>query len=131
VPSRPIDCKKVMLVDDDADVRESVTEVLEDEGYTLATARNGREAIELLRSPASTTMPCLILLDLMMPVMNGLEFRREQMRDAELASIPVLVFSADGNADGKASALRVAGCLRKPVRLDEVLDAIARHCVGA
>lgn len=80
-----------MVIDDDADIRESITDVLEMRGYRVQSAVNGRQALDLLREG---TRPCVILLDLMMPVLNGWEFRAEQTRDERLKTVPVVVIPA-------------------------------------
>ena len=122
------DCQRmVLVVDDDASIRESLADLLGDEGYRVATAANGAEALSLLRPPARLR-PCVILLDLMMPVMNGQEFYAEQQRDPALAVIPVVVISADKNLASKVPGLN-GQFLAKPVGLDAVLDALGRHCV--
>src|SRR3954470_12387725 len=92
--------KRVLVVDDDPDIRESVRLVLEDEGYEVEEAADGAAALALLR--AATTRPDVILLDLMMPVMNGWQFRAAQLADDDLADIPVIVLSADSNLSEKA-----------------------------
>ncbi len=115
----------LLVVDDDAAIRESLSELLRDEGYLVVTAANGREALERLREAGAA--PCLIILDLMMPVMSGEEFYDEKQRDPALADIPVVVVSADGNLRKKAA--RFGGeCLAKPVKFDVVLDTVERHC---
>jgi len=81
----------ILVVDDDEDLRESFAGVLEDAGYEAASAGNGREALDFLRS---SPPPCLVLLDLMMPVMDGLSFITEKEADSELANIPVVVITA-------------------------------------
>jgi CheY-like chemotaxis protein len=111
----------ILIVEDDHDIREALTQILEDEGYPVRGASNGREALDVA---AAGPPPSLILLDLMMPIMNGWQFRAEQMKDARLASVPVLVISADPNLQPKASALGVAGILKKPIALDDLLSAI-------
>ncbi len=121
------DCqRRVLVVDDDAGIRESLAEALTDEGYRVTTANNGAEALDLLRAPTEPR-PCVILLDLMMPVMSGHEFYREQQRDPALAGIPIVVISADGNLARKAGAFG-GEFLSKPVRLDTVLVVLGRHC---
>jgi CheY-like chemotaxis protein len=122
-------CHGVLLVEDDGDIRECVAEVLEEEGYAVASVGNGREALDHLRSEAQLP-PCLIILDLMMPVMDGWQFRLEQLKDPLLASIPVVVLTADGNALSNASAMHAAGALTKPVRLEHLLGEVARHCLA-
>jgi CheY-like chemotaxis protein len=113
----------ILVVEDDADVRETLVLVLESEGFDVRAARDGREALEVLRGGFR---PRLILLDLMMPVMNGWEFRAEMKRDPELASIPVVFVSALEPAPDRAAALDAAGFLHKPFDLDELLETVER-----
>jgi CheY-like chemotaxis protein len=120
-------CKRVLIIEDDLDIRDVLTQVLEYEGYEVSTAGNGREAIEYLQS---NPKPGLILLDLMMPVMDGWQFRAEQQKHDEWASIPVVILSADGNAYQKASTVRAAGFLKKPVELETLLDTVSRNCIA-
>jgi CheY-like chemotaxis protein len=120
--------KSIMIVEDDYDVRDALVQVLEYEGYQVASAANGQEAIDRLRDGAS---PSLILLDLMMPVMDGRQFRARQMEDPSLAAIPVIIISADGRVDQKAAAMGVAAYLKKPIEVDNLLDLIARYCGAA
>jgi CheY-like chemotaxis protein len=117
--------KHVFVVEDDRDIRESVVEVLEDEGYLVSAASDGREGLLLLRR--ATPKPDLILLDLMMPIMNGFQFREEQRKDPELAAIPVVVITADVNARAKAESLGAAGFVQKPVKIQPLLDIIEQH----
>jgi CheY-like chemotaxis protein len=121
------DCSRVVLVvDDDPSIRESLVDLLDEEGYRVETAANGSEALEKLRERAAPR-PCLILLDLMMPVMNGQQFYAEQQRDPALASIPTVVVTADDKGGATAGRLG-APFLAKPVRLDTLLEVIAKHC---
>jgi CheY-like chemotaxis protein len=121
------DCqRRVLVVDDDPSIREALADLLGDEGYRVTTATNGAEALTLLRPPGELR-PCVILLDLMMPVMSGQEFYAEQQRDPELATIPIVVISADGNLALKAAALG-GQFLSKPVRLETVLGLLDRLC---
>jgi CheY-like chemotaxis protein len=108
---------KVMVVDDDAGVRELLAEALELSGLEVRCAANGRDALVRLR--CGGFRPDAIVLDLDMPVMNGWQFRREQLLDARLAGIPVLVASASDLA-----GLRADGHLRKPYGVDELLAAL-------
>ncbi len=117
----------VLVVDDDRDLRETLRELLEDEGFATATATNGEEALEYLRSPG-TTAPGVILLDLSMPVMDGATFRRVQRDDPALASIPVIVFSASSTLFEHVRELHVDAVLKKPVKLDELIDSVERFC---
>jgi len=121
------DCQRmVLVVDDDAAIREALSDLLGDEGYRVATATNGAEALTLLRPPEELR-PCVILLDLMMTVMSGQEFYAEQQRDPDLATIPIVVISADGNLALKAAAFG-GQFLSKPVRLETVLGVLDRLC---
>ena len=115
-----------MVVDDDADIRDSIGDILELRGYRVTRAANGREALERLRN--SERPPCVILLDLMMPVLNGWEFRAQQRDDAMLREVPVVIISGDGSTDQKAASIGVAEFLRKPLELSAILDVVRRHC---
>jgi CheY-like chemotaxis protein len=118
--------KKVLVVDDDRDIRDVVADALEAEGYRVVTATDGRDAIHLLRGAGD--MPSLILLDLMMPGMDGAQFRAEQQRDPVLEAIPVVVLSADAGLGAKAKSLGVAGHLKKPVTLEMLLETVRVCC---
>jgi signal transduction histidine kinase len=107
---------RLLLVEDDPSIRATLAEMLEDEGYAVSTATNGREALELLGRNAP---PDLILLDLMMPIMDGWEFRVVQRADPLLAGIPLLAMSADLSA--KARAIAADAYLRKPIDFPELL----------
>ena len=113
--------KHVLVVDDDPDICTAVRDVLEAFGYYVDMARDGAEALKKLRRGE---VPCLILLDLMMPGMNGFEFRNEQLRDPVLASIPVVVVSGAGDVAAKAATIGVEG-LAKPIDLDVLLEKIS------
>src|SRR5688572_1427935 len=115
----------ILVVDDDADIRTSLAELLGDEGYQVETAVNGQDALDKLR--ALKGVPCVILLDLMMPVMAGQQFYAEQQKDPDLAQIPVVVISADGNVMQKARPFG-SEFLAKPVRIEKVLAAVEKHC---
>jgi CheY-like chemotaxis protein len=115
----------ILIVEDDFDIREALTQILEEEGYAVRGAANGREALDLVNHGAA---PKLILLDLMMPVMNGWQFRAEQLKDPRIASVPVLVISADPQVQPKAASLGVSGLLKKPIALDDLLEAVKTHC---
>jgi CheY-like chemotaxis protein len=109
-------------------MRESIAEILEGEGYSVGCAANGSEALAFLRN--AHRLPSLILLDLMMPVMNGWEFREKQQSDATLAEIPVIVLSGDANAAHEANRLRVAASANKPVSIAHLLALVERFSGG-
>ena len=111
----------ILLVEDDFDLRDALIPILEYEGHRVVGAANGREALDRLRAGAK---PSLILLDLMMPGMSGTEFRAEQLRDPALASIPVVVVSADPTARRKAEVMGAVGCIEKPLDIDAFLAQV-------
>jgi two-component system, chemotaxis family, chemotaxis protein CheY len=113
---------RIMVVEDDEGIRLSMARTLEDEGYEITTAANGAEALRLLEQ--ADELPGLLLLDLMMPVMDGTTFRREQLARPRLAGIPVVVLTAHGSAEQKAAELGVPLCLVKPMPLEALLDAV-------
>ena len=117
--------KHILIVEDDHDVAQSVAEVLESSGYGTGIAANGREALDYLEKNTQTD---LILLDMMMPVMDGWQFREEQRKLPAFDSIPVVIVTADGNARGKAEAIQAAGLVSKPVTIDGLLDEVERIC---
>jgi CheY-like chemotaxis protein len=114
----------ILIVEDEKDIRETLVNVVDMLGYHARSAANGREAIAML---AERPLPRLILLDLMMPVMNGEEFRRQQMSDPELAAIPVVIVSADWSVFRKAAALGVSDAILKPIDLDLLANTVERY----
>jgi len=115
----------VLVVEDDFDIRATMCEALDESGYTAVPAANGAEALEYLRSDKER--PCLILLDLMMPVMDGQTFRAEQLADSELSKIPTVVISAYRDVERYANELSTE-FLAKPVRLEQLLETARKHC---
>ncbi len=118
----------VLVVEDDPDIRATLCDALDDHGYTCVGAGNGAEALDYLRR--ASERPCLILLDLMMPVMDGQTFRSEQRADPQLSTIPVVVISAYRDV-GRYAAELAAEYLPKPIRLETLLEAARRHCDAA
>lgn len=116
--------RTVMIVDDDFDVRESITDVLEDEGYCVVSAVDGLDALAVLRRDPP---PDLILLDWMMPRCDGAHFRAQQLQEPALASIPVVLLTADLRVQDKQRSLGTAGFLTKPVQLDDLLTTVERY----
>ena len=121
-PSRAVYCP-VLIVEDDEDLREMMAQMLTIEGFTTATAANGREALDYLHS---TRKPHVILLDLMMPVMDGWEFRRQQKADPQIAPVPVIVLSALDQR--RAAPVEAEAFLNKPLDFDRLLELVRDHC---
>ena len=115
----------ILIVEDDPDNCETLGEILEIEGYRVVKAIHGQEALDLLIGGFS---PCLILLDLMMPVMDGWEFRRQQKANPALATIPVIVMSGDGRIEQKSQAVEAEGFVIKPIVIEALLEEIRRCC---
>jgi DNA-binding response OmpR family regulator len=113
--------KKILIVEDDISISESLKELLTYEGYTVIQAFNGQEALDCLRSGCH---PDLILLDLMMPILDGIGFRCEQMKSALFSQIPVIILSADGNIKSKAEMVNVSNYISKPVDIDHLIDVV-------
>jgi CheY-like chemotaxis protein len=114
----------ILVVDDDGDIRQAIGEMLRFDGYDVREAADGQEAWETL---GNGYRPCLIVLDLMMPRMNGYQFRERQLGDPSLESIPVLVVSAAAN-HSELERLGVTTHLRKPFDLDELIREVERVC---
>ena len=112
----------ILVVDDDRGAMEALSDILEYEGYRVERARNGLEALEYLQH----TRPCpnLVILDLLMPVMDGWEFRMRQKEDPELKDIPVLVVTAISATAG-IDAVKI---LHKPIDINELLKTVATYC---
>jgi CheY-like chemotaxis protein len=112
----------VLIVDDDKDVRDSIGDLLRQRGYVVQTAEDGHTA---LASLARSKMPCVVLLDLVMPGMDGWKFLAVVQADPMMAAIPIVIASAHVATHAPSGA---AGILRKPFDLDELFDTVARHC---
>src|SRR4051812_48407004 len=116
-------CKKLLIVEDDEAIRHMMQDVLEIEGYEIVTAADGQEGLELLRSSDET--PCVIILDMMMPRMNGWQFLDEQRLDPRFSGIPVIVCSAYTES---AKAVRPSAFVAKPVQLPSLTNAVRSFC---
>ena len=114
----------ILVVEDDKDAQEILSMILEGEGHPVICTSNGREALEQLRHEPQA---CLILLDLMMPVMDGWEFRKHQKDDPKLAGIPTIVVSALGDSDKRPNGTVVA-YLTKPFVAEDLLDTVEQYC---
>lgn len=112
------------MVDDEQDVRQLLSTYLTLQGFAVVTASNGLEALRRLEQ----SRPCVILLDLMMPVMDGLEFRRRQQSDPRWSGIPVVCLSATHDAAALSKVLELDACVTKPFDIDHVTDLVRRHC---
>lgn len=119
---------RVLVVDDDNEIRETMVEILNDEGYEAVGASDGIEALEQLRDPADRW--CLVLLDLMMPNMDGRAFRAVQLQDPAIAPIPVVIVSAMNDVATTAEELRVAAHMTKPIPLRELIQMVRQFCAG-
>jgi CheY-like chemotaxis protein len=111
---------RVLIVDDDPSIREFLALVLEDSGYEVRVASNGQDALEVL----GHWRPAVILLDLMMPLMDGYTFRSEQLRRNDFRDIPVIVLSARTDSSAAARTLQPAARLTKPCDLDQLLQIV-------
>ncbi len=116
---------EILVIDDDEAIRQALVDTLEDEGYPVFAVADGQAALDRLRRGAR---PSLILLDLMMPVMDGWRFADELRKDPELARIPVVVLTADGRVRDKARELAADGWIAKPVELEELLEVVGKYC---
>ena len=116
--------RRILVVEDDRPIRETLRELLEDEGYAVTTAANGKEALSAIRELGGA---CLVLLDLQMPVMTGEELLESLAHEPDPAvrSVAVLVLTA--RVEGVLQR-NVLGVIRKPIEIDELLGTIARHC---
>jgi CheY-like chemotaxis protein len=113
----------ILLAEDDEDLRQAMVDTLNDAGYSVEAVGNGRDALEWLEDTVAP--PKLILLDLMMPVMDGWQFLSERQKTPKVASVPVIVLSANGTFLGEGE---IVAFLRKPVAVKPLLEIIAGYC---
>ena len=125
-PTSEVEGQPVLVVEDHDDTREMVAALLEAEGFTVITAENGRRGLERLMRER----PCLVLLDLMMPVMTGWEFRRVQLSlpDSDLAAVPVLLLTAVPDPEKVAAQLDAVAVIPKPLDFENLVATVRRHC---
>lgn len=116
---------RVLVVEDNGNARESLVMLLQVEGFEAEGVENGREALQVLRAGYDA---CLILLDLMMPIMDGWTFRVEQRHDPQLAEIPVAVLTATVNPAQEAQRLGAVAAFRKPLDITRLLELVAQYC---
>jgi two-component system, chemotaxis family, chemotaxis protein CheY len=122
----PTEAPTILIVEDDEDARDLLKRILDAKGFNAAVAGDGAEALQYLR--ASEDEVDLILLDLMMPKMNGWEFRAAQLEDERFRSIPVVVLTADARAAAKAEEVSASGYVAKPVAFPKLMEMIERVC---
>jgi CheY-like chemotaxis protein len=114
----------VLIVEDDDDIRDLLAEMFGDHGFRVSTARNGKEGLELLRG---SDHPNIVLLDLMMPVMDGWQMRAEMLADPALARIPVVVVSGAADVLDGIEGLKAARLLTKPVKWPVLLESVNQY----
>ena len=119
--------RPVMIIEDDPDIRAALADVIAEDGHDTVTAANGRDALEQMH--AGNVSPCVIVLDLMMPVMDGWQFARGLREVAAWRGIPLVIVSAGDDIEEEARAIGARGHLRKPVDLDDLLATVLR-CAG-
>jgi CheY-like chemotaxis protein len=115
-------CKSILVVEDDEEIRSALTTLLEMEGYKAFGASNGKEALEML---PRVGRPCLVLLDLMMPVMNGWDFMRAKEKDVSVAPIPVVILTA---IDDSSKAPAAEQLMKKPIDFSLLLKIVHEYC---
>ena len=120
----------VLIVEDDPDVREMLSALLSMEGFHAVAAEDGLEALHLLRAVRhrAPEVPCLVLLDLTMPRLGGNEFRRAQLGDPTVASVPVAVMSGAVDLEQRAQDLGAVATVAKPINIDRLMDVVRRYC---
>ncbi|HUE29581.1 MAG TPA: response regulator transcription factor [Verrucomicrobiae bacterium] len=113
----------VLIIEDDPELRDALRELLSGEGYQVTTAADGQEGLARMGAPPR---PGVVVLDLMLPRMDGFEFRVRQLEDPELAGIPVIILSGGADMEHKVARLGVAASLMKPLDFETLLDCVAR-----
>jgi CheY-like chemotaxis protein len=121
----PVLDHNVLVVEDDPALRNAMGDLLGEEGIPATCAENGQVGLDLLRAGAR---PCLVLLDLQMPFVDGLTFRRRQLEDPRIAGIPVVVMTGQPSQEGEAKSLGVSFFMRKPVAPAGVVGVVERYC---
>src|ERR671934_1109520 len=119
----------ILIVEDDRETREMLASLLATQGFHSVAAEDGLEALHLLRTVRhrAPDAPCLVLLDLRMPRLGGGEFRRAQLGDPTVASVPVAVMSGATDAEQRAQALGAVATLTKPIDIDLLMEIVRRH----
>jgi CheY-like chemotaxis protein len=117
--------RSILIVEDDVDIRETMSWFLEDEGYDVASVANGEEALAILHAGLR---PRIILLDWMMPVMSGWQFQQKMRNDPEFSGIPILIVTGDTMAAQRAAEFGASGHLRKPFEARQLVELVTRFC---
>jgi DNA-binding response OmpR family regulator len=117
----------VLVIEDDPSTRQLLATCLQLEGFPVTTASNGAEGLERMKQEH----PCLVLLDLMMPIMNGEQFRAAQLEDRGLADVPIVCISAMHDAERRARLLHAIACISKPFDLDQIVRVVRCRCLDA
>ncbi len=116
----------MLIVEDDLDIGRSLKELFVEEGYSAVLAPNGKLALDYLQKAA--VLPCAILLDIMMPVMDGVQFWQEAQKDPRFRGIHLVVMTADASIETRRAQIRAEVFLRKPLNVSTVLDTVERLC---
>jgi CheY-like chemotaxis protein len=119
------ECDVILIIDDNPDLREGLRVVLGQEGYKVEAAINGRDALNRLYNGLK---PCLIIMDLMMPIMNGFEFREVQLADPQLAHIPLIAYSGVTDPRETAQQLRATAYIHKPTEVEQLASVVRQFC---
>ncbi|MHB1951927.1 MAG: response regulator [Acidiferrobacteraceae bacterium] len=118
--------RTILLVEDDVDIREGIATVLRLIGFEVLMAKDGQDGLDLLSH--ATRKPCLILLDLAMPVKDGVQFRKEQEMNSDIASVPVIVMTAHTQAEAMRFRIGAKEVLQKPFTIDRMIEVVHRYC---
>lgn len=118
--------KKILVIEDDHEIRQTIVDVLSDEGYDVLSAENGLEGLKLLQE--TEIPPGLIIVDWMMPVMDGKVFRKEQLKMSKFACVPTILFSANGQISQSAIGVEYDDFVKKPIDLDQLFALAEKYC---
>lgn len=114
--------RRLLIIEDDPYINESLQELMEMEGYQVSSAKNGKEGLDYLLKSESNELPHIIMLDLMMPIMDGFMFRQEQAKHEKISDIPVMVMTAHGNSEQLQDQVRAQAFIKKPLDINQILQ---------